>query len=174
MRRRSDCHPDKEHQARGLCAACYYRWKKDNLPGYRERQQRNVRAYFSAKVTPERRRAFNYRITQEERARHLAEANGCCRICTRSDVELVIDHSHATGAVRGMLCRRCNQGLGLFLDDSKLMRKAAGYLENSGKLPSVSEGVVENSQVGSFPTPRVACPWNTYPSRACECPRCKG
>ena len=58
-----------------------------------------------------------------------------CKICGCKDGEaggrhgvLHIDHCHTTGRVRGMLCDRCNTGLGKFRDDPALLRKAADYL----------------------------------------------
>ena len=40
-----------------------------------------------------------------------------------------IDHCHATGKVRGMLCSRCNKGLGSFLDNPATLQQAIHYLE---------------------------------------------
>jgi len=53
-----------------------------------------------------------------------------CDICTlRIDTESCqIDHNHRTGLVRGLLCGRCNQGLGNFRDNPEIVRYAEQYL----------------------------------------------
>jgi len=40
-----------------------------------------------------------------------------------------LDHDHATGRGRALLCQRCNHGLGLFRERTELLRAAADYLE---------------------------------------------
>jgi len=40
-----------------------------------------------------------------------------------------VDHCHNTGKVRGLLCMRCNTGLGLFLDNPKFLLSAISYLK---------------------------------------------
>jgi hypothetical protein len=40
-----------------------------------------------------------------------------------------IDHDHKTGNIRGILCHRCNSGLGLFRDSVELLQKAKEYLQ---------------------------------------------
>lgn len=56
-----------------------------------------------------------------------------CAICKKQGARLCVDHDHETREVRGLLCQHCNKGLGHFLDDPALLRKAAEYLEGSGQ-----------------------------------------
>lgn len=50
-----------------------------------------------------------------------------CAICNEQ-TDLCIDHDHETGVVRGLLCARCNAGLGMFLDDPQRLTGAIEYL----------------------------------------------
>jgi hypothetical protein len=70
-----------------------------------------------------------YGLTGEDFNRMLAVQGGRCAICALAAPLLHVDHNHATGAVRALLCRECNVGLGKFRDDPVLLRSAAAYLE---------------------------------------------
>lgn len=65
----------------------------------------------------------------------VAKQNGCCAICGIDHAarvgsgRLSIDHDHATGKVRGLLCHRCNSLLGHAKDKVETLRKAIAYLE---------------------------------------------
>ena len=50
-----------------------------------------------------------------------------CTICG-DETALVVDHDHKTNEVRGMICNRCNKGLGLFRDNPDLLEFARIYL----------------------------------------------
>jgi hypothetical protein len=77
----------------------------------------------------------DYGITQEIAERTLAAQDGLCAICQRRiDAENPpkIDHCHATGRFRGILCQRCNTGIGLFHDNLEWLDRAITYLTVSG------------------------------------------
>jgi Recombination endonuclease VII len=63
----------------------------------------------------------------------MAEAQGgVCYICRKPETvrtRLSVDHCHATGKVRGLLCLSCNNGLGWFQDDIGRMLAAVEYLK---------------------------------------------
>jgi hypothetical protein len=50
---------------------------------------------------------------------------------SEGEVQLHLDHDHVTGKIRGVLCTNCNNGVGRFRDDPKLLRRLADYLERN-------------------------------------------
>lgn len=73
-----------------------------------------------------------YGITLAEYDQMLRDQDNKCAICGNEDeVEgrrLAIDHCHDSGKVRGLLCGKCNRGLGLFYDNQELLENAISYL----------------------------------------------
>jgi hypothetical protein len=57
----------------------------------------------------------------------LKRQDAACAICHRH-VKLVVDHCHRTGRFRGLLCCRCNQGIGMLADDQEVLATASAYL----------------------------------------------
>lgn len=59
------------------------------------------------------------------------QGGGCaiCHVTPESPLLLLIDHCHASGKVRGLLCHDCNVALGWMRDDAERLRSAARYLE---------------------------------------------
>lgn len=75
-------------------------------------------------------RLRRYAITADEVRTLAKKQDGRCAICGEAEPGCV-DHCHETGAVRGLLCRRCNAGLGQFRDDPALLARAIAYLAAS-------------------------------------------
>lgn len=69
-------------------------------------------------------------LTLEQYNAMLARQRGCCAICRRPprNIALHVDHDHVTGAIRGLLCFQCNNGLADLQEDPGLLAKAASYL----------------------------------------------
>lgn len=93
--------------------------------------ERNKARY---RENPERKRAALrrsvYRLGPGQFEAMLARQDGRCAVCgDRPTATLAVDHDHATGEVRGLLCRNCNQGLGHFRDDPQRLARAIDYLE---------------------------------------------
>lgn len=58
----------------------------------------------------------------------MEEQNGRCAICFDLLDTPHLDHSHVTNEVRGLLCNKCNLGLGSFRDDPAVIARAIEYL----------------------------------------------
>lgn len=97
---------------------------------------RSQKNYPGAPATSDARRRWRlkarYGLTEDDYERMFAEQRGCCAICGTSHPQLVIDHDHATGAVRGLLCSLCNTGIGHLRDDRGRVEQAAEYLKRHG------------------------------------------
>lgn len=69
-----------------------------------------------------------YGLTEADFERLVAGQSGECAICGATDDRLVVDHDHATGAVRAILCSACNLAIGLLKEDPKVMDSARQYI----------------------------------------------
>lgn len=74
-----------------------------------------------------------YGITKQDYYNILETQNGQCGICgcDSGDSKFHVDHCHETGKVRGLLCQKCNCGLGLLGDTVEGLMKALNYMENN-------------------------------------------
>ena len=75
-----------------------------------------------------------YGITVEQYDLILKKQGACCAICggiNPNGQRLAIDHDHKTGHVRGLLCSKCNRGLGKFEDSIQLLQAAINYLKET-------------------------------------------
>jgi hypothetical protein len=80
-----------------------------------------------------------YGISLEDYFNMLESQNGVCAICGKEEMRinpktkkvhlLSVDHNHATGKVRGLLCMKCNPGIGNFQENVGLLQNAIEYLK---------------------------------------------
>jgi len=90
--------------------------------------------------TKARDRLATYGLTPAEYVDMVRRQDGRCAICDREGLELVIDHDHAEGGVRGLLCRRCNTTLGWLRDEPELADRMAEYLRHHTLVTRVEVG----------------------------------
>ena len=92
----------------------------------------NLRRRRRAATDPDyrdRNRARRYGLTVDDYRAILARQENACAICRKPGPRLYIDHCHASGKVRGLLCPKCNTGLGCYGDDPNLTAAATAYLK---------------------------------------------
>jgi len=89
----------------------------------------------------------------------LREQGGVCAICGQPERHrdalsgkpkaLAVDHDHATGAVRALLCLTCNTAIGLLNDDAALLAKARAFVlyhAQAGNTPARQTGPADVAQ----------------------------
>lgn len=109
-------------QLMARCKPCDKTYKKNRYhtnTKYRDSVLRNRKNLNTMRV---------FRITAEEYDKYFIDAN--CSICERTD-DLVLDHCHNSGRIRGVLCRNCNVGIGQLKDSSELVARALYYLQEN-------------------------------------------
>lgn len=99
------------------CKECQQLVKKEMAAYYRER-------HLMAK----------YGITHADYEEMLAQQENKCAICGIEEKycenqRLAVDHNHETGQVRALLCKKCNQAIGLLQDSASFAWNAYKYLE---------------------------------------------
>lgn len=142
------CHPHQDLHALNMCRSCYEKDLRRRNPAFAERQRENCRRWhkkyaekakaaakaWRAKQDPVWRfaRALRTRfgLTVDEYTAQLRRQGGKCAICCRPPrkTRLAVDHDHKTGALRGLLCFRCNFGLSYFAESAACLARAAAFI----------------------------------------------
>ena len=79
-----------------------------------------------------KKRKVVYGLDEEQFNTMVNKQYGLCAICLYAEEKaLCVDHSHSTGKIRGLLCQKCNKGLGLFKDNPENLDRAAIYLRKN-------------------------------------------
>lgn len=116
---------------RGICVRCAKTFVQARRGSNKIYCGEGCRAAASKQRNGERFR--KYGLTLAEYEVFVEACENRCQICgeepKKSDrYALVVDHDHASGKIRGLLCNRCNMGIGLFDDDPEKLNRAIRYL----------------------------------------------
>lgn len=111
---------------RYCCKSCNInmtkKWNKEN----KEKKLQNNKKWNDSKLL-----GWKYG-SLEEYNEIFVKQNGKCLICEKeSDKKLHLDHCHVTNKVRGLLCFRCNIGIGYLMDNISILKNAIKYLEDN-------------------------------------------
>ncbi len=121
-----------------MCRECMGIWsKRQNFT--RTKEQRNASARLwrvnnpeSARRVRKKQNLKRFGLTEDSFNVIMVKQNGVCAICKNPEPAkraLAIDHNHQTGKIRGLLCTRCNQGIGCFVDQPLILEAAIKYLQ---------------------------------------------
>ena len=112
-----------------------YHKDKTTADGYKIYCKLCIREYnktIPTLLTRERTLKSRYGLSFSDYERMLENQSGACAICENTvngKYSMSVDHCHASGKVRKLLCNRCNSILGYSQDNPDLLRKAAYYLD---------------------------------------------
>lgn len=113
------------------------KWRIENP----EKSRRISKTSYDRHMTPEKR--FNYKLKhvynlkREDFDKMYDTQNGKCKLCykeIKAQVQSHVDHNHDTGVIRGLLCSKCNLGLGHFYDNSDVLVRASKYILMEGDI----------------------------------------
>lgn len=138
MARWRNANPDKAAAAAAKSNLINAEYRREYYQKNKERYAERQKAWKQA--NPNRSKEYSrksllkkYGLTEECYSKLLAAQGNCCATCgspepkTKTE-KFFIDHCHKTGAVRELLCHRCNTALGMVRDSPELLVQLASYL----------------------------------------------
>ena len=121
-----------------LPLSCFGKGAKRAVSRSRCKKCEVVASGIRARANPKKVRDYRiksvYNLTPEQTKAMFDRQRGSCAICFKPldfnnpKGSWAIDHNHATGKVRGILCYNCNRGLGAFFDNQDILSRAALYV----------------------------------------------
>jgi hypothetical protein len=124
---------DTRDHLSSYCKKCHLSYKRENY------NAKVIKGYHLKRV---------YKITLKDYQDLFLVQGGVCAICHNPETnvyaknglirDLAVDHEHETGRVRGLLCRRCNQAMGLLNEDRNLLQHMTDYLSSFDAEPGIS------------------------------------
>lgn len=142
------CDRNRRVHSKGKCKSCYDKELKERDPSYRERQMANAKQWrlnntdkckqrdkerWADPEYVEKQRLFKWNKLLEsyglDQIKYDQLVTEGCQICKATAAKKYhLDHCHTTGKFRGLLCSKCNNGLGMLGDNSSTLIKALDYL----------------------------------------------
>lgn len=101
---------------RTICKECHYKQSSNG-------RKKNPEVQFYARIK------HKYGLGKDDLQELYDKQVGLCGICLDALDKFAVDHDHATGKVRGLLCYPCNSGLSQFKDNTKNLRRAILWVE---------------------------------------------
>lgn len=137
-------HPERPARTNGLCGSCYnkslYESDPEKKAAMLARNRETWAARYAArnseshaKHQKNRHLKHRYGIDLAEYQRMHAEQGNECAICQRPGGDtrgsrLYVDHDHATGKARSLLCAGCNTAVGVVEQGSGRLAQIAAYI----------------------------------------------
>lgn len=129
----------------GLDSWCYscrnaVNYARGLIPGVKTQQKVNRLIKIDTNPRAHKNKVLKQKfgLTIEDYEKILYAQNGKCAVCKKPETardsrrgklkDLAVDHCHKTGAIRGLLCDRCNTSLGKFEDNVTYLQEAVAYL----------------------------------------------
>ncbi len=100
---------------------------------YRRTEKFRIKNRKAVKKHHQKKRLEMCNLTTKQGEQIYLSQNGCCAICKQSVSydKIHFDHNHKTNKFRGLLCNKCNLGIGLFNDNSNFLIEAINYLRKN-------------------------------------------
>jgi hypothetical protein len=123
-----------------ICRSCHARYNKTPDQARKNRERAKKRRAELNKIDPRIIKAQKiktvYGLSRDQYEMMFEDQEFKCAVCITESVQPYttyshIDHHHASGKVRGILCRECNIGLGRFKENIESLERAIVYLRNS-------------------------------------------
>ena len=140
---------DNKDKLRGICKKCQSDYSKQYRKDHKEelKEKRNIYRQAHRKEALEYQRTHRkelfgnhlrrtYKLNLAEVEEMFEKQKGKCLICKddmhmegRNGTRAHVDHNHNDGKIRGLICDRCNRGLGLFRENTQSLQNAIEYLK---------------------------------------------
>lgn len=107
----------------------YSKHKKSELTRMKNYRLKNLDKFKKYDKKLGLKKKYNLTIEQFEQMR--IDQNNCCALCLttfKTGKDTCVDHCHKTNKVRGLLCHKCNTGIGALNDSIVLLKKAIEYI----------------------------------------------